>query len=234
MKKRRSLQDDLKEKLFSGTEYEKLSRNQAKKLGTIELSPSESKEFHRDGILFQLYHLNTGQKCYDHWDKVVGIPRSSLRNAILDKRLAWDCKKARKNVEKGKPHFCEIKSATFPFPVRVITLILENEEYRWVEYLQLNDEKDYRVVYVWRERKDMKEEYNARIISLHEAGDNRGEVFIKSHLLKTTFFVDGTGYAAWAPRATLTNNSENAIVALYEYPQFGGTKKALPLKFSGP
>ena len=229
------MQDDLKEKVLAEANFKRMPRKQAKRLGTIELSPSTSERFHRDSILFQMHHLNTYDRRYDHWDKIHGPaePRSSLRNAILDRRLDWDCRKAKRNVEEGKPHFCEIKSATFPFPVRVITLILENEEERWVEYLQLNDGKNYRVVYVWRERKCMKRERDARIISLHEAGDLRGRKFIEKYLLQIPLFVDGKCYAAWAPHATVGNNLEHAIITLYEYPQFK-TRKELPIKFSGP
>ena len=225
-----TLPDALRENLFSGSKYEKLSRNQAKKLGTVSLSPSTSGSFHRDNILFQIYHLNTFKRCYDHWDKIQGWPRSSLRNAILDKRLVWGPEKARKNVEEGKPHFDKIMSAKF-FPVRVITFMKENGEVRVVEYLQLDDLKDYRVAYVWRERECMKGEYDARIISLHEAGDMRGKNFIESQLLQNPFFVDGTCYAMWAPHATTRSKSEHAVFALYEYPQSRRRKK-LPVQFS--
>ncbi len=225
-----ALPDALREKLFSGSKYEKLSRNQAKKLGTVSLSPYTSRIFHRDNILFEVFHLNNFKRCYDHWDKIHGWPRSSLRNAILDKRLDWNSEKAKKNVEDGKPHFDKILSAKF-FPVRVITLIRENGEVRVVEYLQLDDSKDYRVAYVWREKECMKGEYDARIISLHEAGDKRGKNFIESQLLQNPFFIDGRCYAMWAPHATTGNKSEHAVIALYEYPQ-SRTRKKLPVQFS--
>ena len=226
------VRDVLREKLFSGSNYEKLSRNQAKKLGSVNLSPSASRSFHRDNILFEIFHSNTFKRCYDHWDKIhgPGLPRSSLRNAILDRRLEWDPKKAKKNVAEGKPHFDKIMSAKF-FPVRVITCIKENGEVRFVEYLQLDDLKDYRVAYVWREKECMKGEYDARIVSLHKAGDKRGKSFIESQLLKNSFFVDGTCYAMWAPHATTKSESEHAVIALFEYPQ-SRTRKKLPVQFS--
>lgn len=225
-------QDAQRERLFSGFNYEKLSRNQAKKLGTVIMSPSASGSFHRDNILFEIFHLNTFKRCYDQWDKIhgPGLPRSSLRNAILDKRLDWDPEKAEKNVSEGKPHFDKIKSAKF-FPVRVITCIRESGEERFVEYLQLDDLKDYRVAYVWRERECMKGEYDARIITLHRAGDKRGKNFIESQLLRNPLFVDETCYAAWAPHATVKSKSEHAFIALYEYPQ-SRTRKKLPVQFS--
>ena len=225
------VRDVLREKLFSGSKYEKLSRNQAKKLGTVNLSPSVSGSFHRDNILFEIFHLNTSKRCYDHWDKVhgPGLPRSSLKNAILDRRLKWDPKKAKKNVAEGKPHFDRITTAKF-FPVRAITCTKENGEVRFVEYLQLDDLKDYRVAYVWRERECMKGEYDARIITLYRAGDRRGKNFIESHLLKNSLFVDGRCYAMWAPHATTKGESEHAVIALFEYPQFR-TRKKLPVKF---
>ena len=229
---KRIVRDVLRENLFSGSKYEKLSRNQAKRLGTVNLSPSASGSFHRDNILFEIFHLNTFKRSYDRWDKIhgPGLPRSSLRNAILDRRLEWNPNKAKENVEEGKPHFDKIMSAKF-FPVRVITCIKENGEVRYVEYLQLDDLKDYRVAYVWRERRCMRGEYNARIISLHKAGDKRGKNFIESQLLKNPFFVDGTCYAMWAPHATTKSESEHAVIALYEYPQ-SRTRKKLPVQFS--
>ena len=226
------VRDVLREKLFSGSNYEKLSRNQAKKLGTVDLIPSASGSFHRNNILFEIFHLNTFERCYDHWDKIhgPGLPRSSLRNAILDRRLEWDTGKAKKNVAEGKPHFYKIMSAKF-FPVRVITCIRENGEERFVEYLQLDDLKDYRVAYVWREREGMKGEYDARIITLYRAGDKRGKNFIESQLLKNSLFVDGRCYAMWAPHATTKGESEHAVIALFEYPQ-SSTRKRLPVQFS--
>ncbi|MYJ77636.1 MAG: hypothetical protein F4047_05665 [Caldilineaceae bacterium SB0670_bin_27] len=224
--------EDLIEKYFSESNYEKMSRNQAKKLGTVSLSPSTSKSFHRDNILFQVFHLNTFKRCYDHWDKNhgPGWPRSSLRNAILDRRLDWDPKKAKRNVEEGKPRFDKIVSAKF-FPVRAITCIKESGEVRFIEYLQLDDLKDYRVAYVWRMRKCMKGEYDARIISLHEAGDRRGKEFIESRLLQIPFFVDGTSYAMWAPHAITKSESEHAVIALFEYNQ-SRSREMLPVQFS--
>ena len=232
MDKNSTMRDVLREKHFSGSNYEKLSRNQAKKLGTVDLIPSASGSFHRNNILFEIFHKDTGERCYDHWDKIhgPGLPRSSLRNAILDRRLEWDTGKAKKNVEEGKPHFDKIKSAKF-FPVRVITSIKENGEVRFVEYLKLDDLKDYRVAYVWREKECMKGEYNARIVSLHKAGDKRGRKFIQSQLLKNSLFVDGRCYAMWAPHATAKGESEHAVIALFEYPQFRTSKK-LPVQFS--
>lgn len=227
-----ALPDTLMDKYFSEFNYEKMSRNQAKKLGTVILSPSTSRNFHRDNILFQVYHLNTFKRCYDHWDKFhgPGWPRSSLRNAILDRRLDWDPKKAKRNVAEGKPSFDKIMSAKF-FPVRAITCIKENGEVRFVEYLQLDDLKDYRVAYVWRERECMKGEYDARIISLHEAGDKRGRDFIESRLLQIPFFVDGTCYAMWAPYAKTKSKSEHAVIALFEYHQ-SRSRRMLPVQFS--
>lgn len=223
--------DVFREKLLAESKYEKLSRKQAKKWGTVSLSPFTSRSFHRNNILLQIYHLNTFKKCHDHWDRIHGPrwPRSSLRNAILDRRLEWDPKKAEKNVSEGKPHFDKILSAEF-FPIRVITAAKERKEVRFVEYLKLDDSKGYRVVYVWRERKDMKGEYNARIISLHESGDERGRKFIESQLLQDPFFVDGKSYAMWAPHATTKGESEHAVIALFEYPQ-SRTRKKLPVKF---
>ena len=57
-----ALPDALIEKLFSGSKYEKMSRNQAKKLGTVSLSPSTSRSFHRENILFQIYPLEYFQE----------------------------------------------------------------------------------------------------------------------------------------------------------------------------
>ena len=77
----------------------------------------------------------------------------------------------------------------------------------------------------------MKGEYDARIITLHEAGDKRGRNFIDTDLLQIPFFVDGRCYAAWAPHVTTKSNSEHAVITLYEYPQSRRRKK-LPVQFS--
>lgn len=213
--------------------YVELSKNQEKDLELVNISPSDSKKFHRNNILFQIFHLNAYRNCYDHWDKAhkeLLLPRSSLRNAILDKRLEWDCKKAEKNLSEGKPHFSDIKLATFP-PVRIITQIKEKGELRIVEYLQLENKKSCRVVYVWRERNDMKGEYNARIISLHPAGDKRGKNLVESTLLSNPFFVDGITYAIWFPHVITKKKSTHAVFALYEYPQHR-TKEIIPFQVS--
>lgn len=147
----------------------------------------------------------------------MGMTRSSLRNAILDKRLEWDPEKADKSVTEGKPHFCKIRTAEF-YPVTVITQMDVNDDPRLVEYVKLDDDKNYRVVYVWRERQQQSGEYNARIISLHEAGDKRGENLIFSTLSSPPFFISKTTYAIWFPRVTGKEETEGALIALFDYP----------------
>ena len=195
-------------------------------MGLESAVPSESKEFHRDSIVFQIYHLNTYERRYDRWDKIhqdLGMTRSSLRNAILDKRLEWDPEKADKSLTEGKPHFDKISTAEF-FPARVITQMDVSDDPRFVEYVKLDDGKNYRVVYVWRVRQQESGEFNARIISLHAAGDQRGGKFIFSTLSSPPFFISENEYAIWFPRVTGRDETEGALFALYEYPYSNSPK----------
>ena len=209
-----------REKYMSQSGYERITKRQIEEMGLESAIPSESKKFHRDSIVFQIYHLNTYNRSYDRWDKIhqdLGMTRSSLRNAILDKRLEWDTEKADKSVTEGKPHFHKIKTAEF-FPVTVITKMDVNDDPRFVEYVKLDDGKNYRVVYVWRERQQNSGEFNARIISLHEAGDKRGEELIFSTLSSPPFFISEKTYAIWFPHVTGKDETEGALIARYEYP----------------
>lgn len=210
----------LREKYMSRSGYKRLTKRQIEDLGLESAIPSESKKFHRDSIVFQIYHLNTYSRSYDRWDKIhrdLGMTRSSLRNAILDKRLEWDPEKADKGVTEGKPHFDKIKTAGF-YPVTVITQMDVNDDPRFVEYVKLDDGKNYRVVYVWRERQPRSGEYNARVISLHEAGDKRGENLIFSTLTSPPFFISERTYAIWLPHVTGKEETEGALIALFDYP----------------
>ena len=210
----------IRDKHISRSGYERLTKSQIEDLGLESAIPSESKKFHRDAIVFQIYHLTTDEKRYDRWDKIhqdLGLTRSSLRNAMLDRRLEWDPKKADKSLTEGKPHFDKIRTAEF-FPARVITQMDENDDPRFVEYVKLDDGKNYRVVYVWREREQGSGEFNARIISLHEAGDQRGGKFIISTLSTPPFFISKEQYAIWFPHVTGKDEEEGALFALYEYP----------------
>ena len=103
-----ALENKIRDKHISRSGYKRLTKSQIEGLGLVSAIPSESKKFHRDCIVFQIFHLNTYEKRYDRWDKIhqdLGMPRSSLRNAILDNRLEWDPKKADKSSTEGKPHF---------------------------------------------------------------------------------------------------------------------------------
>ena len=208
------------DKYLSRSGYRLTSKRQIEDMGLESAIPSESKKFHRDSIVFQIYHLNTYEKRYDLWDRIhqdLGMTRSSLRNAILDNRLEWDPEKADKSLTEGKPHFSKIRTAEF-FPAKVITQMDVNDDPRFVEYVKLDDGKNYRVVYVWRERQQGAGEFNARIISLHEAGDQRGEKFIFSTLSSRPFFISEEEYAIWFPHVTGKDEEEGALLALYEYP----------------
>ena len=210
----------IRDKHISRSGYRRLTKDQIEDLGLVSAIPSESKKFHRDGIVFQIYHLNTCGKQYDRWDKIhqdLGMTRSSLRNAILDNRLEWDPKNADKSSTEGKPHFNKIKTAEF-FPTRVITQMDVNDDPRLVEYVKLDDGKNYRVVYVWRERQEGSGEFNARIISLHEAGGQRGENYMYTSLSSPRFFISKEQYAIWFPHVTGKDDEEGALFALYEYP----------------
>ena len=144
------------------------------------------------------------------------MSRSSLRNAILDNRLDWDPEKDIGDVSKGKPHFEKIRTAEF-FPVIVITQ-MEERGPRLVEYVKLDDGKNYRVVYEWRERESLAGEYDARIISLHVAGDKRGRKFIESALSLPPPFISENRYAIWFPTVTGKDEESGSLVAVFDYP----------------
>ena len=97
-----------REKYMSRSGYKRITKRQIEDMGLESAIPSESKKLHRDSIVFQIYHLNTYNRSYDRWDKIhqdLGLTRSSLRNAILDKRLEWDTEKVDKSETEGKTTF---------------------------------------------------------------------------------------------------------------------------------
>ena len=215
-----SRENILREKYMSRSRYRRITRAQIEDMGLESAIPSESKKFHRDSIVFHVYHLNTYRKSYDRWDKIhhdLGMARSSLRNAIMDNRLEWHHDKADKSLSEGKPHFDNIKTAEF-FPVTVITQMEVKGDPRFVEYVQLDDGKNYRVVYEWRKRQQKPDDHNARIISLHRAGDRRAEKFIFSTLSSPPFFISEKTYAIWFPHVTGKDDAGGALIALFEYP----------------
>ena len=209
----------IRRKFLSRAGFEPISSQQLQDMELATAIPSASDNFHRKRIVFQIFHLNTHKKRDDHWDRIhqdLGMSRSSLRNAILDNRLVWDPEKDIGDVSKGKPHFEKIKTAEF-FPVIVITQ-MEERGPRLVEYVKLADGKNYRVVYEWRERESLAGEYDARIITLHVAGDKRGRKFIESSLSLPPPFISENRYAIWFPTVTGKNEESGSLVAVFDYP----------------